>query len=114
MQPVLIEKMTYGIDSLAHTEDGKVIFMPYGAPGDKVNYKITEDKSDYLRGEILEIIEQSPDRRNSPCQNFPECGGCHWLHMQTEAQRREKEEILDYELVMEAVFYSIDWGRVKK
>ena len=96
MQPVLIEKMTYGIDSLAHTEDGKVIFMPYGAPGDKVNYKITEDKSDYLRGEILEIIEQSPDRRNSPCQNFPECGGCHWLHMQTEAQRREKEEILDF------------------
>ncbi|PKL48417.1 MAG: hypothetical protein CVV42_09850 [Candidatus Riflebacteria bacterium HGW-Riflebacteria-2] len=96
MQTVSIEKMTYGIDSLAHADDGKVVFLPYGAPGDKVNANIIEDKADYLRGEIVDIIEQSPDRRTSPCPNFPECGGCHWLHMKTEAQRREKEEVLDF------------------
>lgn len=96
MQTVSIEKMTYGIDSLAHADDGKVVFIPYGAPGDKVTINVNEDKSDYLRGDILDIIEQSPDRRTSPCPNFPECGGCHWLHMKTEAQRREKEDVLDF------------------
>jgi len=96
MQTVSIEKMTYGIDSLAHADDGKVVFLPYGAPGDKVSVNITEDKADYLRGEIVEIIEPSPDRRSSPCPNFPECGGCHWLHIKTESQRREKEEVLDF------------------
>ncbi len=96
MQTVSIEKMTYGIDSLAHAEDGKVIFIPYGAPGDKVNVNISEDKSDYQRGDIVDIIEPSSDRQDSPCPNFPECGGCHWLHLKSESQRREKEDVLDF------------------
>lgn len=96
MQTVSIEKMTYGIDSLAHSDEGKVVFVPYGAPGDKVKIDISEDKSDYQRGEIIEIEEASPDRRISPCPNFPACGGCHWLHIKPEVQRREKEEVLDF------------------
>ncbi|HNX75827.1 MAG TPA: 23S rRNA (uracil(1939)-C(5))-methyltransferase RlmD [Candidatus Rifleibacterium sp.] len=95
MENVLLERMTYGIDALGHI-DGKVVFVPYGAPGDRVNVKITEEKTDYLRGEIEEIVEKSAERRNSPCPNFPECGGCHWLHILPEAQRREKEETLRF------------------
>lgn len=95
METVSIERMTYGIDSLGHL-NGKVVFVPYGAPGDKVKLRITEEKNDYLRGEIEEIIEKSPERRTSPCPNFPECGGCHWLHLQPEAQRREKEDALSF------------------
>lgn len=96
MQTVTIEKMTYGIDSLGHLEDGKVFFAPYGAVGDTVNLEIIEDKHDYVRTEIKEIVVKSPNRRVSPCPNFPECGGCHWLHMNPEFQRREKEEILNF------------------
>ncbi len=95
MHKVNIEKMTYGIDSLAHI-DGKVVFIPYGAPGDVANIEITEEKNDYLRGEIKEILEPSPERRESPCPNFPECGGCHWLHLTPETQRREKETIVGF------------------
>lgn len=97
METVAIERMTYGIDSLGHL-DGKVVFIPYGAPGDKVKIRVTENKSDYLRGEIEEIIEKSSDRRNSPCPNFPECGGCHWLHLLPETQRHEKEDALRFML----------------
>ena len=92
---VTIEKMTYGIDSLAHL-DGKVVFVPYGIPGDKVKIKVTEEKSDYLRAEIEEILEPSKDRRKSPCPNFPKCGGCHWQEMNPEAQRNEKENVLGF------------------
>lgn len=95
METVSIERMTYGIDSLGHL-DGKVVFVPYGAPGDKIKVRVVEDKTDYLRGEIEEIVEKSSERRNSPCPNFPDCGGCHWLHMLPETQRREKEESLRF------------------
>jgi 23S rRNA (uracil1939-C5)-methyltransferase len=95
MENIVIERMTYGIDALGHL-NGKVVFVPYAAPGDKVNIKICEEKSDYLRGEIEEIVEKSGERRTSPCPNFPACGGCHWLHMYPEAQRREKEDALRF------------------
>lgn len=95
METVTIEKMTYGIDALGHI-DGKVVFVPYGAPGDQVKVNIGEDKTDYMRGEIEEIITKSPERRNSPCPNFPDCGGCHWLHILPETQRREKEDALSF------------------
>ncbi|MDN5279352.1 MAG: rRNA (uracil1939-C5)-methyltransferase [Clostridiales bacterium] len=95
METVSIEKMTYGIDSLSHI-DGKVVFVPYAAPGDKAEIEIVEEKTDYLRAELKKILEESPDRRESPCPNFPECGGCHWLHLYPEAQRREKEDILNF------------------
>lgn len=92
---VTIEKMTYGIDSLAHL-DGKVVFVPYGVPGDKLKVRITEEKPDYLRAEIEEIIEPSRFRRKSPCPNFPKCGGCHWQEMHPETQRTEKENVLHF------------------
>lgn len=95
METVAIEKMTYGIDSLAHI-DGKVVFIPYAAPGDKAKISITEEKPDYLRAQLDEVIESSSDRQQPPCPNFPECGGCHWLHLNTEAQLREKEDILNF------------------
>ena len=46
---VTIEKMTYGIDSIAHL-DGKVVFIPYGVPGDKVKIEMTP--YDLTRGRI--------------------------------------------------------------
>ena len=95
METLTIEKMTYGIDSLGHL-NGKVIFVPYGAPKDKAEVDILEEKSDYSRASLAKIIEPSPFRQLSPCSNFPECGGCHWLHLYPEVQRQEKEAYLNY------------------
>jgi 23S rRNA (uracil1939-C5)-methyltransferase len=95
MEKVTIEKMTYGIDSLTHI-DGKVVFVPYGAPGDEAEIEINQEKNDYSRAELTKLLKDSPDRMKPPCPNFPECGGCHWLHLMPEAQRREKEDILAF------------------
>ena len=92
---VTIEKMTYGIDSLAHL-DGKVVFVPYGVPEDQVKIEIVEEKPDYSRAKIVEIVKPSRFRRKSPCPNFPQCGGCHWQEMNPEAQRTEKENVLNF------------------
>lgn len=95
METISLERMTYGIDSLGHL-NGKVVFVPYGAPQDEAEIEIVETKSDYLRGEIRNLKQSSPLRQKSPCPNFPECGGCHWLHLKGETQRREKEAYLNY------------------
>ncbi|MBI3038234.1 class I SAM-dependent RNA methyltransferase [bacterium] len=95
METVNIEKMTYGIDALAHI-NGKVAFIPYGAPKDIAEINIVETKTDYFRAEISKLLEPSALRQNSPCPHFPECGACHWLHLNPEIQRGEKEAQLQY------------------
>lgn len=47
-----------------------------------------------LRGEVLELLEPSPDRRPPACPLFDRCGGCDWLHLEEGAQRAAKEEIV--------------------
>jgi len=95
METINIERMTYGIDSLGHL-NGKVVFVPYGAPNDRAEIEIKETKNDFLRGSLTRVVEASPLRRESPCPNFPECGGCHWLHLLPETQLREKEDYLRF------------------
>ncbi len=95
METITIEKMTYGIDALGHL-NGKVVFVPYGAPRDKAEIDILEQKTDYARASLTRIVEPSPHRQLSPCPNFPECGGCHWLHLFPEVQRQEKEAYLNF------------------
>ena len=95
METISIEKMTYGVDSLGHL-NGKVVFIPYGAPNDEVEIEIKETKSDYLRADLKTILKASPQRQKNPCTHFPDCGGCHWLHLHPETQRREKEAYLHY------------------
>ena len=92
---IKIERMTYGIDSLGYL-DGKVVFAPYGAPGDEVEVQVEQTKPDYLRARINKVLKPSDVRVESPCPNFPECGGCHWLHIHPETQRTEKEAYLKF------------------
>jgi 23S rRNA (uracil1939-C5)-methyltransferase len=93
MDTLTIERMTYGIDSLGRL-DGKVVFIPYAVPQDVVEFEISETKADFLRGKLQKVVTPSPLRQASPCPNFPACGGCHWLHLNLEAQLREKEAFL--------------------
>ena len=79
---------------IARTSDGQVVFLPYAVPGDVVRARIVESKGDYLRGAIEQIEEPSADRVSPPCRHFGRCGGCQWLHLNDEAQRHWKAEIL--------------------
>ena len=86
------------IDRLAHLGSGvgrvdnRVIFVPFTAPGDTVIARITHKRKRYLKGEITEIVSQSPLRNPSPCEVFGICGGCHWQHMAYRSQLELKEE----------------------
>jgi len=76
--------------------DGRVIFVPYGLPGERIRAQITQVKDRFAYARIVEIITASPDRVAPPCQHFGPglCGGCHWQHVAYDRQLEYKREIV--------------------
>ncbi|MDM7202650.1 MAG: TRAM domain-containing protein [Thermodesulfobacteriaceae bacterium] len=89
-----IEKITFGGVGLGRLKNGKIVFVPYVIPGEKIKAIVTEDYKDYAYGEISEIIEAAPSRINPPCSYYGICGGCHFQHLPYEEEIKIKEEIL--------------------
>ncbi|MFQ5736072.1 MAG: class I SAM-dependent RNA methyltransferase [Thermodesulfobacteriota bacterium] len=75
--------------------DGKVVFVPYAAPGDLVRVRITKEKSSFSEGELAGIERPSPLRRDPPCPLFGDCGGCALQHMGDGPQLEWKQRILE-------------------
>lgn len=72
---------------------GKVVFVPYSAPGDEVRIKTTKEEKGFMEGDIVELISPSPIRKEPPCPYHSICGGCNWLHIPYKEQVKAKEEI---------------------
>ncbi|WP_156432964.1 TRAM domain-containing protein [Mycobacterium sp. M26] len=47
--------------------DGRVVFVRYALPGERVRARITGDRGSYWHAEAFEILEPSPDRIDSLC-----------------------------------------------
>jgi 23S rRNA (uracil1939-C5)-methyltransferase len=77
---------------------GKVVFVPFGIPGEVVRARITEDRKRWSRGELLAVLEPSPQRVDPPCPFFGTCGGCHWQHIDYDAQLAYKRHVLGDQL----------------
>lgn len=84
-----IEQLVAGGDGLGRFE-GIPIFVPRTAPGDRVRIRISERRSDFGRGEVVELLSPGPGRRTPPCPVFARCGGCDLQHLEDERQRALK------------------------
>lgn len=73
---------------------GKVVFVSYGIPGETVRVKVLKDEGDYLRAEIVEVLEPSIFRENPPCKYFGVCGGCSFQHIAYIYQTKLKEIVV--------------------
>lgn len=79
--------------------DGRVVFVPRGLPGEEVEVELVQDKPDYARGEIVEILRASPERVEPPCPYFNQgCGGCSWQHATYTTQLEFKRTIVAEQL----------------
>ena len=76
--------------------DGRVIFVPYGLPGENVRVEISQDKGRYAFASIIEVLTPSEDRAEPRCPYFGpgRCGGCQWQHASYQAQLRFKASIV--------------------
>lgn len=72
---------------------GKVVFVPYSAPGDEVKIEVTREEKGFMEANIRELIVPSPIRKEPSCSYHSVCGGCHWLHIPYDEQLKSKEEI---------------------
>lgn len=91
---ITLRTLTYGGDAMGRLEDGRAVFIPFGLPGERVRVRLTEEKRNFARGELVEILEASPHRIAPRCIHFGECGGCHYQNLSYEDQVQAKQEIL--------------------
>lgn len=92
-----IERLSFGGDGIGRHQ-GLVYFVPFAAPGDHLLVQIIEKKKNFVRAEIIEIIEPGPSRIQAPCPVFGRCGGCTWQHITYEEQLRQKQQIIQDQL----------------
>lgn len=76
---------------VARDAEGRVIFVPFTAPGDRVRVEIAFEDKRYAEARILEILSSSPSRVIPPCPVFGKCGGCEWQHLPYELQWKTKK-----------------------
>jgi len=91
---IQLEKLTYGGAAMGRLSDNRAVFVPFGLPGERVRVRLVEEKKNFARGEIVEILEASPDRIEAKCIHFGECGGCHYQNLPYEKQTQAKKDVL--------------------
>jgi 23S rRNA (uracil1939-C5)-methyltransferase len=93
LQIVQIEKPIYGGAFLTRVE-GKAVFVPLALPGEQARVRITQNKSGYSTGEVIEIITPAAERVSPACPHFGMCGGCDYQHANYETQLALKLAVL--------------------
>lgn len=91
---ITLEKLTYGSEAMGRLSDGRAVFVPFGLPGETVRIQLTQEKQNFARGEIIEILKPSSDRITAKCKHFTQCGGCHYQNLPYEKQLLAKADIL--------------------
>ena len=72
--------------------EGRVIFIPFGVPGDVVDIEVYKKKKNYFEGRILNFKKQSEKRVTPVCQHFGLCGGCKWQQLDYQWQLYYKQK----------------------
>jgi 23S rRNA (uracil1939-C5)-methyltransferase len=88
---IRVTRVAVGGDGLARDDDGRVVFVAGGLPGELVRTAVVEERRDYVRAAAVEIVEPAPERVSPPCPIAEAgCGGCAWQHVAPSAQLRLK------------------------
>lgn len=90
---VTIERLAFGGSGVGRI-DGKVCFVPFSAPGDRLTVRVLKDHRSWLEAELVELLEPSSQRVQPVCPVFGHCGGCDWQHIDYAAQAEAKRSIL--------------------
>lgn len=85
-----VERMSYGPDAIAHTPEGKTVFVRGGVPGDVALVSIDSDGSSFSKGHVVDVIDASADRVMPRCPYASLCGGCPWAQMAYPTQAAAK------------------------
>lgn len=100
---VSLTSLAVGGDAVGRLADGRVVFVPGGAPDEVVDVSLDELKKGYVRATLRKVVRPSPHRVTPACLLAApgRCGGCPLMHISASAQREAKQD-----WVMRAVRHS--------
>jgi 23S rRNA (uracil1939-C5)-methyltransferase len=84
-----VERLSADGEGVA-TWNERALFIPGALPGETVRV-LPAAEGKVQRGRLLEVIRSVPERIVPGCPLAGTCGGCDWLHLAPDAQRRERE-----------------------
>ncbi len=98
----VVERVAYGGQGVVRL-DGFVVFVPGVLPGERIRFRIRNDRRTYAQGELLEVLTAAPDRMAPECPLMvrprglgPEamsvCPGCAYGHASYERELELKQE----------------------
>jgi 23S rRNA (uracil1939-C5)-methyltransferase len=90
---VELTDMANGGDAVGRYEN-RAIFVKGGIAGERVRVILTEQRRDYLRAALVEVLRSSPDRIPSAYPDLTETGGLQWQHIAYPAQLEWKTRIV--------------------
>ena len=88
-----------GGSCVAHHE-GRVVFVRYALPGERVRVRVTADRGSYWHAEVVEVIDSSADRTASLCPiaGVDGAGCCDLAFAAPEAARTLKAHVVANQL----------------
>lgn len=89
-----ILSLAAGGDGVARLSDGRTVFVPRSAPGDRVEARVIEEHKNFARARVQRVLQVGAGRVAPPCPVAGECGGCAWQHLDYPAQAAAKEGFL--------------------
>lgn len=99
-EEVLLEGITHGAEAVGRLASGKVCFVPFAIPGERVRVTVVEEHARWARARVVELLDASPDRVPPPCPYFGpgRCGGCALQHVAPARQAALKRRVVAEQL----------------
>ena len=87
---VEIHDVAYGGDGVGRLADGRAVFVPFSAVGDRLLVRLATRHRRFARGTIAEVLKPGPNRAEPRCPYYGDCGGCCYQHLAADEQVRLK------------------------
>ena len=94
--PVELELTGFAAGGVAmgRAPDGRIAFVEFGIPGERVIAEITSEESSYIEARTVMVQEASPERVEPRCAYYGRCGGCQLQHIAYGEQLRLKAGVV--------------------
>ena len=84
--------------SIAKSDEGIVLMVKNGVPGDVVDIKTYRKKKNYFLGNVIKYHSYSKNRIDPTCKHFGVCGGCKLQNISYDTQTKLKEDKIKHSI----------------
>lgn len=89
----IVHAIAKGGAGVVRLDDGTA-FVPGALPQETIEFTLTDRRRSVWQGELVEVLEPSPQRVAPPCPLYGRCGGCNLQHLEYAGQLEAKRAIV--------------------